>query len=46
MDIVEHGSGTTNRRFFGNPSSTAQITEIDETQIKRNSADTAQIAVP
>lgn len=40
VDIVKQGMGTTNngntsRRFFGNPTVTAEITQIDETFIKR-----------
>ncbi|EFN64879.1 hypothetical protein EAG_09126, partial [Camponotus floridanus] len=40
VDIVKQGTGTTNdgntsRRFFGNPTVTAEITQIDEIFIKR-----------
>lgn len=39
-DVVKQGSGTTSsgnasRRFFGNPSLTAEITGVDETLIQR-----------
>ena len=40
VDVVKQGVGTTNngntsRRFFANPSITAEITQVDETLIKR-----------